>query len=392
MILHIDMDAFYASVERLDNPDLIGKCIIVGGKSNRSVVSAASYEARAFGVHSAMPIFQARQKCPEGVFIRPRMKRYKEISDRVMDLLNGFTPLIEAVSIDEAFMDISGSGKLYGSSESIGRQIKAKIKQDIALTCSVGIAPLRFLAKIASDLDKPDGLVIIRPEEVEQFIETLPIRKVPGVGKKTYEQLALMGVKTLGNIRQYPEQVLIKRLGKFGSRLKALSSGEDPTPVVPYTSPKSISSERTLSEDTNDIEQLKGCLLSQAEIVAGGLRKEKVRAKTIVLKIKYSDFQSISKNHTLSAPTRSSEAIYATAERLLLNLKLKTHVRLIGLGASGFVPADIPVQAGLFDKRKESDGTWEKVDSTLDRIKEKYGSKMIARASQKNDEQNESKT
>lgn len=386
MILHIDMDAFYASVEQLDNPELVGKCVVVGGKTNRGVVSAASYEARAFGIHSAMPVFQARRRCPDGIFIPPRMHRYKEISDRVMALLNRFTPLVEVVSIDEAFMDIGGSEKLHGAPEAIGRQIKLEIKEKVGLTCSIGIAPLRFLSKIASDLDKPDGLVIIRPEEVDRFIETLTIRKVPGVGEKTYQRLALMGVKTLGDVRKYPEAVLVKRLGKYGSRLKALSSGQDPTPVVPYTAPKSISSERTLPEDTNDINRLKKYLLNQAETVARGLREEGVRAKTIVLKIKYSDFQSLSKNHTLSAPTRSSETIYATVEQLLSNLKLKAKVRLIGVGATGFVAASVPVQTSLFSSKKGSDKTWEKVDRAIDRIKEKYGSEMIGRASQKKDE------
>jgi len=285
MILHIDMDAFYASVEQLDDPELSGRCVIVGGKSKRSVVSAASYEARKFGVHSAMPIFQALQKCPHGIIVPPRMGRYKQLSKRIMRLLAEFTPLVEVLSIDEAFMDISGCRKLYGSPLEIGCQIKKAIKETVHLACSVGIAPNKFLAKIASDMDKPDGLTIIRKEEVPGFIETLPIQKVPGVGRKTGEQLELMRIKTLGEIKKIPEKMFLKRMGKFGQRLKKLSAGIDDSEVTPFTTVKSVSSEKTLSEDTRDIELLKHYLLQQSEIVAIDLKKKRFRAKTITVKI-----------------------------------------------------------------------------------------------------------
>ena len=268
MILHIDMDAFYASVEQLDHPELRGKCIIVGGTTHRGVVSAASYEARKHGIHSAMPIYQAKQKCPDAVFIRPRMQRYKEISQKIMAVLKNITPLVEPVSIDEAYMDITGCGTLYGTPEQIGVRIKQKINKTVNLTCSVGIAPNKFLAKIASDLDKPDGLTVIMPEMVPAFIDNLPIQRVPGVGKKTNSRLALMGIKTLGDVKKFPGKMILDRLGKYGKRLLDLSVGIDNSSVKPVSRHKSVSSEHTLSEDTRNINLLNQHLLRHAEDVA----------------------------------------------------------------------------------------------------------------------------
>ena len=383
MILHIDMDAFYASVEQLDHPEFKGKSVIVGGQSQRSVVSAANYEARKFGVHSALPMFQAKQKCPDGIFVSPRMERYKEISRKIMDLLKQFTPLLEVVSIDEAYLDITGSNKLHGDPIEIGGQIKSIIKETVRLTCSVGIAPNKFLAKVASDMNKPDGLTVIRDDEVRNFIESLPIRKVPGVGKKTESQLEQMGVGTLGDINKFSEESLIKKLGKFGRRLKKLSLGIDTSSVEPDPLHKSISSEKTLPEDTRNLEQLKKYLLKQAETVAAGLRKEGLRAKTITLKLKNSDFKSVTKSRTVAAPTCSAENIYMEAEKLLDTVLLTKKVRLIGVGASGFISASVPVQMGLFEKEKAAGKTWEQVDKTLDHIKKKYGQDIIRRASLK---------
>ena len=213
MIIHMDMDAFYASVEQLDNPALKGQCVMVGGTSNRGVVSAASYEARKHGVHSAMPIFQAKQKCPDGIFVPPRMARYKAVSRHIMTILKEFSPLVEMVSIDEAYIDISGCEQILGSPRKIASTIKKKVQKETELTCSVGVAPVRFLAKIASDLDKPDGLTLVLPDQVDTFIDALLIQKVPGIGKKSTEQLHRIGVRFLGDIKQYPEEMLTKRLG-----------------------------------------------------------------------------------------------------------------------------------------------------------------------------------
>ena len=381
MILHIDMDAFYASVEQLDNPQLRGKCVIVGGSSNRGVVTAASYEARKFGVHSAMPVYQAKQKCPHGIFIPPRMKRYKDVSKKIMYLLTEFSPLVEPVSIDEAYMDITGCEKIHGSPVEIALAIKKKVKETVGLTCSIGVAPSKFLAKIASDLDKPDGLKIISPHEVMPFIQTLPIQKVPGVGKKMQGKLERIGIKTLGDIQKYPEETILKRLGKFGGRLLELSSGKDETPVVPESLHKSVSSERTLPEDTNDVNLLRMHLLSQAEEVAKELRRLDTKARTITLKLKHSDFKQITRSVTLPRPTQSSKNIYEEAVKLLQAYKLTRKIRLVGVGTSGFLSTAVPVQMDLFADKKEKSASWEKVDRTVDTIAKRFGKGVIHRAS-----------
>ena len=380
MILHIDMDAFYASVEQLDNPWLRGKCVVVGGSSNRGVVSAASYEARKFGVRSAMPIFQARQKCLEAIFIPPRMKRYKEVSEKVMAILREFSPRVQVISIDEAYLDVSGCRRLYGDPAKVAIAIKSEIKKRLQLTCSVGVAPGKFLAKVASDMKKPDGLMIIRPEEVQSFIETLPIQKVPGVGKKSFPQLEAMGITTLGDIKKLPEQVLLGRLGKFGQRLIELSCGMDSSAVTPHEPHKSVSSECTLAEDTRDKGLLKTYLLKQAEEVARQLRKADVRARTVTLKLKHADFTLVTRSRTFRRPTRSSETIYRHAVGLLDDYRLTRKVRLVGVGTSGFQSAGLPVQLELFSRAKENDNIWETVDRTLETITEKFGRDAIKRA------------
>jgi DNA polymerase-4 len=381
MILHIDMDAFYASVEQLDNPWLRGKCVLVGGTSNRGVVMASSYEARKFGVRSATPIFKAREMCPQGIFIPPRMKRYQEVSKKIMTVLREFTPAVEVVSIDEAYLDISGSKRLHGDPEKVAMAIKKEIKETLQLTCSVGVAPGKFLAKVASDLDKPDGLIIIWPNDVQRFIAALPIQKVPGVGKKTFQQVESMGIKTLGDIKRFPEKLLLERLGKFGTRLIELSSGMDHSEVTPDAPNKSVSSERTLAEDTRDKKLLNTYLLKQAEEVARQLRKANVQAKTITLKLKHADFKQVTRSKTVASPTQSSKTIYRHAAQLLEEYRLVRKVRLVGVGTSGFKSSGIAVQLDLFDRRNESDSSWTKVDRTLETITQKFGKDAIKRAS-----------
>lgn len=381
MILHIDMDAFYASVEQLDNPRLKGECVIIGGLSNRSVVSAASYEARKFGIHSAMPMYQARQKCPRGTFIRPRMHRYKSVSKKIMSLLREFSPRVEVVSIDEAYVDITGFSRLHGEPREIAALIKQKIKDTVNLTCSVGVGPSKFIAKIASDLEKPNGLTILMPEQVSHFLEKLPVYKVPGVGKTTLKQLERMGIKTLGDVSKYPEKSLLKRLGKFGRRLMELAAGLDDSPVMTISRRKSVSSEETLLSDIDDKKVLNNYILEQAESVARQLRKEGVKAKTVTLKIKHADFKQVTRSTTLPVPTQSSETIYQTASRLLNKYRMKTKIRLIGVGASGLRADSAPAQMSLFKDLKSKNGNWEKVDKTVDSITAKYGKDVIKRGS-----------
>ncbi|MGD8985827.1 MAG: DNA polymerase IV, partial [Desulfobacteraceae bacterium] len=337
VILHIDMDAFYASVEQMDNPALKGRPVIVGGTSNRGVVSAASYEAREFGVRSAMPIFKAKQRCPDGVYLPVRMNRYQEVSRQVMEILKRFSPLVEQVSIDEAYMDISGVDKLLGLPRDIGLELKRRIKETTSLTCSIGIAPNKFLAKVASDLDKPDGLTIIPPEKVPQFIQRLPIGKVPGVGKKAVQTLHKMRVVTLGDVRQLRERALFEKTGKFGERLFRLSRGIDETPVVPHMASKSISSEKTLSVNTNDQEILKKKLMTQSEMVGKRAREKGVKGMTVTLKLKRADFTQMTRRVTMEEATNSTNTIYEQGLKLLPQVKASTKFRLIGIGLSNLV-------------------------------------------------------
>jgi DNA polymerase-4 len=385
MILHVDMDAFYASVEQLDNPGLKGRCVIVGGTGGRGVVSAASYEARRFGVRSAMPIFQARQRCPQGVFIHPRMDRYREVSSAVMAVLQEFSPIVEQVSIDEAFMDLSGTERLHGPPAELAQTLKNRIREAVRLTCSVGVAPNRFLAKIASDLKKPDGLTVITPEQVPEFIDRLPIEKVPGVGPKTQLKITERGIRFLGDIRKFPEATLASIFGAYGRRLLELSRGIDSTPVTPDTPAKSVSSECTLEKDTCEKCALTRCLLEQAEEVAAGLRQEGVKARTIVLKIKHADFKLITRRTTFAPATQSSKELYRQALRLLEQYPITQKIRLIGLGAAGFVPANAPRQQGLFGGEEASREGWEKMDRTVAAIKDRFGAKVIQRATLKED-------
>ncbi len=385
VILHIDMDAFYASVEQVDQPSLKGKPVIVGGSSNRGVVCAASYEARRFGVHSAMPIFQAKLKCPDGIYLPVRMARYQEVSKRVMGILEEFSPLVEQVSVDEAYMDISGIDRLLGSPTKTGLRIKESIKKATSLTCSIGIAPNKFLAKIASDMEKPDGLTLIKPDEVLSFIATLPIRKVPGVGEKTVGRLEEMGIHMLGDVQATGEDLLIKRTGKFGTRLLELSRGIDKSPVVPYSEPKSISSEETLTKDTDDREILKRVLLMQSELVGRRARAKGLMGTTVTLKLKRGDFRQMTRSVSIAEPTSSSNEIYEQSVKLLEGVKT-TKFRLVGVGLSNLVSGEeSKKQLNLFQGTESTKETWEDAEKAMDTIKERFGGDAIKRGGLIND-------
>ena len=381
MILHIDMDAFFASVEQLDNPELRGKCVIVGGASNRGVVSAASYEAREYGVRSAMPVFMAKQKCPVGVFVRPRHKRYKQVSNEVMAILSTFSPLVEQVSIDEAYLDSGGCAKLFGDTLEMAVKIKKQIRDKVGLTCSIGAAPVKFLAKIASDMEKPDGLTVIHPEETARFVESLPIEKVPGVGKSTRRSLESLGIRVLGDVGRVPEKLLRKKLGKFGERLLALSTCADAGKVRPFRQTKSVSSEETFDADTNDKKKLRRYLLKHAEDVGRELRKSRLKGRTVSIKIKYADFKQITRSASIDKPTQSSEIIYKTAEKLFDVLIVSQKIRLIGVGVSHLSPENAWTQAGMFDDENRPNEKWEKIDRAVDALAGKFGKDMVRRAS-----------
>ncbi len=370
------MDAFFASIEQLDNSRFKGKPVIVGG-STRGVVSTASYEARTFGVRSAMPIFEAKRLCPDGIYLPVRMSRYREVSDKVMSVVEEFSPLVERISIDEAFLDISGTEKLHGTPEDVGFKIKRRIKEDTSLTCSIGIAPNKFLAKIASDINKPDGLTIITEHKVQKFLSNLPVGKLPGVGDKTLKELKKLGIRFASDILKYPEEVFKKRFGKFGQRLIELAEGIDESPVSPYTEAKSISSEDTLPEDTNNVEVLKRWLMSQAEVVGRRLRKANLKGRTITLKLKYSDFRSVSRSRTLNMPSNATKTIFDTASALLENYGRPAKVRLIGVGVSNFEEPTIQYQ--LFDNRDIAEKKFQKVDQAIDQLTDKFGISIIKR-------------
>ena len=379
MILHIDMDAFFAAVEQLDHPALKGKALVVGGDLDRGVVAAASYEARRFGIHSAMPLFMARQRCPGLIVMPPRRERYRQVSRTVMAILGRYAPVVEQVSIDEAYLDVSGCRRLGGSPATMAQAIKNEIREATALTCSIGAAPLKFLAKIASDMNKPDGLTLVDPEAVSGFIDTLPVEKVAGVGPRALQQLRQLGVTTLGAIRTIPPSLLLDRMGKFGRRLIDLAHGRDDNTVIPHAPAKSISTERTLTADTRDREQLNRHLLTQSQEVGRQLRRQGWVARTIRLKLKHTDFSCHIRSTTLQHPSQSSETIYRTATTLLDRQPLKKAVRLIGVGASTLIADTAPQQACLFPTLARKDQGWEKVDRVMDRIAERFGPGAVQR-------------
>jgi DNA polymerase-4 len=387
IVLHIDMDAFYASVEQLDHPELRGKPVIVGGSSNRGVVSAASYEARKFGVRSAMPIFQAKKRCPQGIFVPVRMRRYKEMSDQVMEILETYSPIVEQVSIDEAYLDLTGLERLHGSSERIARRIKEEIRGVTSLSCSIGIAPNKFLAKVASETNKPNGLTVISTQKASEVARGLPVGKVPGVGKKTVERLEKLKVTHLGDLLRVPEAELLKAVGKFSYTLLEFAQGIDDSPVVCHTDAKSISSEETFEENTNDYEVLRKELLVQAEEVGRRLRKHGLKGGTVSLKLRRADFVRITRSISFSEPTDSTNVLYGWALKLLDAVDLSEKFRLIGIAISGFASGEnTQEQLSLFAGKGRRDGSWREVEKAMDSITEKFGHEAIKRGSLIEDE------
>jgi DNA polymerase-4 len=378
IILHIDMDAFFAAVEVLDKPHLKGKPVIVGGTTNRGVVSTASYEARKYGVHSAMPIYEAKTRCPEGTFLPVRKRRYAEFSRKVLDILRGFSPLVEQVSIDEAYLDITGTEALFGAPDEVARRIKETIRENIGLTCSIGVAPSKFLAKIASEMTKPDGLTIILGADVDKLLAHLPIEKIPGVGKRSAERLHLYGIKMVGDLRRFSAERLSRYFGKLGQRLHELVTGEQDSRVVVSRETKSMSSESTLDSNTKDRADLIRAVKHHAETVAERLRREKLRAGTITIKIKYGDFSLITRGHTIGKATDSTRAIVDAAVKLFMEEPLRSKVRLIGVAASNLEGSGNNIQMELFETRLAK-GKERKVDEAVDKIRERFGSKVITR-------------
>jgi DNA polymerase-4 len=347
-IAHVDMDAFYASVEQRDRPELRGLPVVVGADPRgRGVVSAASYEARVFGVRSAMPIGKAARLCPHGVFLPVDMAKYARVSDEIMAILGDFSPLVEPVSVDEAFVDLTGTASLFGPPPDAVRSIKRRIRAETGLTASAGLASNKFIAKIASDLRKPDGLVVVEPGREAEFLAPLPIERLWGVGKATAKSLAALGIASIGQLQRLSRAVLVARLGDHGADLHELAYGRDDRAVTPWTVPKSMGAETTFERDTDDRARLSTTLRGQAERVARELRAGGAAASRVTLKLRFADFRTITRSHT-GDPTQDGLELYRRVMALFTREPLVQRVRLIGVSASTLGPPAAG-QLGLLD-------------------------------------------
>lgn len=371
-IIHVDMDAFYASVEQGDAPELRGQAVIVGGLGARGVVSAASYEARRFGVHSAMPMVRARALCPRAHFLRPRMARYREVSEQIFAVFKELTPLVEGLSLDEAFLDVTGSLRLFGSREAIGQLLRERILARTGLQASVGMAHNKFLAKLASDVRKPAGFVSVPPDGVQAFLDPMPVGRLWGIGRKTEPRLRAVGLLTIGQLRRADPLVLRDILGNRSGHFLALARGEDEREVSTDQPDKSISHEVTFDVDLMDGRELLAELQRQAEAVARRLRHQHLAARTVQLKIRDRQFRTMTRSLTLRAATQGTRTIYQSGKSLLSRWLRENHntpVRLLGIGVSGFEDAEPELERGGAAA----------LDAVLDRISERFGSGAAGR-------------
>lgn len=374
-IVHADLDAFYASVEVLDNPSLRGRPVIVGGDPGaRGVVSAASYDARRFGVHSAMPLRTAARLCPQGVFLPGRFDRYHELSAQVMRIFASYTPLVEPISLDEAFLDVTASAAAFGDGETIAHGIKDRVVNEVGLVVSVGVATNKLCAKVASDLRKPDALVVVAPGDEATFLAPLEVGRLWGIGPRARASLADYGVATIGQLAALPAATLRRRFGRHGLELAQRAAGVDQAPVVPTQAPKSIGHELTFDHDVTDPARLRRTLLDLAESVASRLRRHGMAAGGVQLKLRYEGFDTITRQVSLDHQVREADQIYE-AGRMLLDRTLTDDraVRLIGLTAIGLSQAQ---QLTLFDSPERND----RLTSSIDRVRERFGDAAITRA------------
>lgn len=382
IILHIDMDAFFAAIEQLDHPEYRGKPVIVGADpksgKGRGVVSTCSYEARRFGIHSAMPISKAYRLCPNGIYVHVRGKRYSEMSRTIMTLLEEFSPDIEPLSIDEAFLDITSTVNIFGPPPVLGKLLKERVRNQTGLTASVGIAPNKFLSKIASDLEKPDGLVIVEEDQIKEFLHPLPISKLWGVGEKTRPHLEHLGVRTIGDLAAIPQKKLIERFGKTGLHFWRLAHGLDNRPVEGWYQTKSVSQERTFEQDIDDETEMRRVIFRLSDDVARILRKKKLQGRTVHLKIRLEDFSTFTRSRTFRRGVDTSEAIRSAAEDMFTNFDRRGQkVRLLGVGVSSLENSQ-KAQMDLFASEKSSD---DRVDQLLDDLRDKLGDGVVTRAS-----------
>jgi DNA polymerase-4 len=376
-ILHVDMDAFFAAIEQLDNPDLRGKPILVGSDDLRGVVTTASYEARPFGCHSAQPMAVAKRLCPHAIVVPTRFSRYREVSDRMFAILDAFSPAVQPLSIDEAFLDVTGSLRLHGDAVEIARKLKQRVRDELSLTASVGVAENKFLAKLASDLEKPDGLTVIRGEDVDRILPPLAVTKIWGIGPKTARRLEGMCIRTIGDLRRASDATLNRLLGDDAERVRRLAHGLDDRRVVTDSDARQISQEQTFRIDVADPQVVRGELHEQVQQVARRLRKHNLRAGGVTLKIRFGEFQTITRSRTLDDPTDRTDALWAVARDVFDTWAAKSYqpVRLIGMAAKNLSGAG--GQMPLFvDPNAEKQG---RLDRTVDRIVERFGSDAVRR-------------
>jgi DNA polymerase IV len=372
-VLHVDMDAFYASIEVRDRPELARKPVVVGGDGTRGVVLSATYEARAFGVRSAMPVIRARRLCPRAIFVPPRFRAYGAASREVMAIFGSVTPVVEPLSLDEAFLDVSGATRLLGSPARIGKRIKALVAEQQGITCSVGIAPTKFVAKIASAHCKPDGLLVVPAAGVLDFLHPLPVSALWGVGERTGEVLARLGLRTVGDIANTPLSALERELGvAHGSHLAALAWGRDERRVTPQVPDKSIGAEETFDTDVADPERIRRELLRLSGRTANGLRSGGYVARTISVKLRLANFKTMTRSRTLAHPTDVAREIYATACSLFASAGLDSgaRLRLVGVRASGLTNAVGAVKQPTLDERPVG---WREAEQAVDLIARRFG-------------------
>ncbi len=379
VILHVDMDAFYASVEQRDHPELRGKPVIVGGSGGRGVVAAASYEVRRFGVHSAMPTREALRRCPEAICVTPRMSHYSAVSREIFAVFHEFTPLVQGLSLDEAFLDVTGSLAALGEPAHIAREIKRRIRERTELTASVGVAPNKLVAKIASDLRKPDGLVMVRPDEVTALLDPLPVRKLFGLGEKTAPKVEALGIHTLSDLRQAAPARLRPIFGRYTERVQQRAAGIDDRPVIPDLDEKQVSAEETFETDIADRARLQAELARLADKTCARLRTRELVAGCVTVKIRRKDFTTYTRQRHFEPPTQETRVIARIAAELLdtwLREQPRAALRLLGVGVSELGP---DVQPDLFAAPQSTKNR--QLDATVDQIRQKFGSVALTRAS-----------